>query len=112
MQYVKCFVGSCIVHESDESSNDVSNDSSDDDEDKMWTIYQIISLLWLVFAFLLNQMIQHTMFPTIHLRMSIQKNYNSILCHMDTLFFPNCIHTDMFYILSLYYLTHHAHHNL
>ena len=34
MQYVKCFVGFCLVPESDESSNDVSDESSDEYEDK------------------------------------------------------------------------------
>ena len=34
---------------------------------------QIKSLVWMVFAFLLNQMINHMMFPTIRLRTRIQK---------------------------------------
>ena len=38
MYYVKCFVGFCVLNESDESSDDVSDESSDDDEDGMWII--------------------------------------------------------------------------
>ena len=34
MYYVKWFIGFWLVHESDESSDDVSNESSDDNEDK------------------------------------------------------------------------------
>ena len=39
MKYVKCFVGFCLVHESDYSSDNVSDDSSDEDEEELWMIY-------------------------------------------------------------------------
>ena len=84
MYHVKCFVGFCLVHRSDESTDDVSDKLSDDNEDEMWMIYYMTSLVWLVFDLLLKLMIQHTMYPTSHLRASIQTKNIIVFCDIRT----------------------------